>query len=81
VLEAMACGAPVVAPGVPPFTEFADGVAVWIDPLDPGSIAAGLREAIERRDELGPLGPARAARYHWRRAASEHVRVYREAQL
>jgi glycosyltransferase involved in cell wall biosynthesis len=81
VLEAMACGAPVVAPGVPPFTEFADGVAVWIDPLDRGSIAAGLRQAIERRDELGPLGPARAARYHWRRAASEHVRVYREAQL
>jgi glycosyltransferase involved in cell wall biosynthesis len=81
VLEAMACGAAVVAPGRPPFTEFADGVAVWVDPLDTGSIAAGLREAIERRDELGALGPARAARYDWRRAAKEHVRVYREASL
>ena len=41
----------------------------------------GLREAVERRDELGALGPARAARYDWKRAAREHVRVYREAQL
>jgi glycosyltransferase involved in cell wall biosynthesis len=81
VLEAMACGAPVVAPGMPPFTEFADGVAVWVEPLDPASIADGLREAIERRDELSALGPARAARYDWKRAAREHVRVYREAQL
>ena len=81
VLEAMACGAPVVAPGRPPFTEFADGVAVWVDPLDTDSIAAALREAIERREELAALGPARAARYEWRRAAREHVRVYREARL
>jgi glycosyltransferase involved in cell wall biosynthesis len=81
VLEAMACGAPVVAPGRPPFTEFAEGVAVWVDPLGTSSIAAGLREAVERRDELGALGPARAARYDWKRAAREHVRVYREALL
>ena len=81
VLEAMACGAAVVAPGTPPFTEFADGVAVLVDPADADSIAAGLSDAVERRDELGPLGPARAARYDWRRAAREHVRVYREAVL
>jgi glycosyltransferase involved in cell wall biosynthesis len=81
VLEAMACGTAVVAPGRPPFTEFAEGVAVPVDPLDADSIAAGLREAVERRDELGPLGPARAARYDWKRAAREHLRVYREAQL
>jgi glycosyltransferase involved in cell wall biosynthesis len=81
VLEAMACGTAVVAPSRPPFTEFADGVAVLVDPLDTSSIAAGLREAVGRREELGPLGPARAARYDWRRAAREHVRVYREALL
>jgi glycosyltransferase involved in cell wall biosynthesis len=81
VLEAMACGAPVVAPGRPPFTEFADGVAVWVDPTDTTSIAAGLREAVERRDEVGALGPARAARYDWKRAAREHIRIYREALL
>jgi glycosyltransferase involved in cell wall biosynthesis len=81
VLEAMACGTAVVAPGRPPFTEFGEGVAVPIDPLDAGSIGAGMQEAVRRREELGPLGPARAARYDWKRAAREHVRVYREAQL
>jgi glycosyltransferase involved in cell wall biosynthesis len=81
VLEAMACGAPVMAPGRPPFTEFAEGVAVGVDPLDTRSIAAGLREAVERREELGALGPARATAYDWPRAASEHIRIYREALL
>jgi glycosyltransferase involved in cell wall biosynthesis len=81
VLEAMACGTAAVAPGRPPFSEFAEGVAVAVDPLDSESIAAGLREAVERRAELAALGPARAARYDWRRAAQAHVRVYREAAL
>jgi glycosyltransferase involved in cell wall biosynthesis len=79
VLEAMACGTSVVAPDRQPFSEFADGIAVGVDPLEPESIAAGLQHAIERRGELGPLGIARAARYDWERAAKEHVRIYREA--
>jgi glycosyltransferase involved in cell wall biosynthesis len=79
VLEAMACGAPVVCPGRPPFSEFADGVSVAVDPLDEDSIATGLAEAVRRREELAALGPARAARFGWRRAGREHVRVYSEA--
>jgi glycosyltransferase involved in cell wall biosynthesis len=79
VLEAMASGTSVVAPEGPPYTEFADGVAVMVDPLDPDSIAAGLREAIERRDELGARGRERAREFSWSRAAAAHVEVYREA--
>jgi glycosyltransferase involved in cell wall biosynthesis len=78
VLEAMACGVPVVAPAGPPFDEFAGQVAVAVDPRDADSIAAGLREAVERRAELGRLGPERAARYSWERAAQAHLDVYRE---
>jgi glycosyltransferase involved in cell wall biosynthesis len=79
VLEAMASAAPVVAPEGPPFGEFAKGVVVAVDPQDPDSIAAGLREAVERREELGPLGPERARRYTWENAARAHLEVYREA--
>ena len=79
VLEAMASGAPVVAPAGPPFQEFAGDVAVGIDPRDASSIAAGLREAVERRGELAALGPQRAREYTWERAAKAHVEVYREA--
>jgi glycosyltransferase involved in cell wall biosynthesis len=79
VLEAMASGTSVVAPTGPPYTEFADGVAVMVDPRDPDSIAAGLREAIERRGELGARGRERAREFSWSRAAEAHVEVYREA--
>jgi glycosyltransferase involved in cell wall biosynthesis len=79
VLEAMASGAAVLAPAGPPFEEFAEGVAVAVDPRDSESIAAGLREAVERRAELATLGPARARQFTWERAADAHVNVYREA--
>jgi glycosyltransferase involved in cell wall biosynthesis len=79
VLEAMASGAAVVAPAGPPFQEFAEGVAVAIDPRDPESIAAGLREAVDRRVNLASLGPARAREFTWERAADAHVDVYHEA--
>jgi glycosyltransferase involved in cell wall biosynthesis len=78
VLEAMACGASVVAPAGPPYSEFAAGVAVEVDPHDADSIAAGLEQAVERRQALGPLGPKRAARFDWGRAAQETLAVYRE---
>jgi glycosyltransferase involved in cell wall biosynthesis len=79
VLEAMASGTSVVAPAGPPYTEFADGVAVLVDPLDPDSIANGLRDAVARRGDLGQRGLERAKEFSWRRAAEAHVEVYREA--
>ena len=79
VLEAMACATPVVAPEGPPFSEFAEGIIVAVDPRDPDSIAVGLREAVERRAELGPLGPERARQYTWENAARAHLEIYREA--
>ena len=79
VLEAMACGAPVVAGQNGALPEVAGGAAVLVDPLDPDAIAAGLNEAIERRDELRPLGLARARAFDWGKVARKTVAVYREA--
>jgi glycosyltransferase involved in cell wall biosynthesis len=79
VLEAMASGTSVVAPSGPPYAEFADGVAVMVDPLDPESIASGLREAIARRSDLGRQGLARAKEFSWDQAVDAHLEVYREA--
>jgi glycosyltransferase involved in cell wall biosynthesis len=79
VLEAMACGAPVVAARNAPLEEVSGGAAVLVDPLDPDAIAAGLHEAIDRRDELRPLGLARARVFDWHEVARETVAVYREA--
>jgi glycosyltransferase involved in cell wall biosynthesis len=78
VLEAMACGAAVVTSRGSATQELAEGAAVLVDALDPRSIAAGLVEAIERREELRQLGLERAARYSWDRVADRTLEVYRE---
>ena len=73
----MAAGTPVVCPAGPPYDEFADGIAVTCDPLDPDSIATALREAVERPD-LAERGRERAAEFTWERTARGTLAVYRE---
>jgi glycosyltransferase involved in cell wall biosynthesis len=79
VLEAMACGAPVVTTAWGACAEVAGGAAVLVDALDPEAIAVGLVEAIGRRAEVVAAGRTRAAGFTWERAASETLDVYRGA--
>jgi glycosyltransferase involved in cell wall biosynthesis len=58
--------------------EIAGGAAVLVDPLDVGSLAAGIAEAIERRQELRMLGLARAGEFTWERAADAVEALWRE---
>jgi len=79
VLEAMACGTPVVTSRDTPMEELAGGAAELVDPHDAAAIAGGIERALARRDELAAAGRERAALYTWERAAAETVEVYREA--
>jgi glycosyltransferase involved in cell wall biosynthesis len=65
VIEAMACGVPVVVSSHASLDEACGDAAVRVDPLDPAAIAAGVREALARRDELITLGLVHAARFSW----------------
>jgi glycosyltransferase involved in cell wall biosynthesis len=78
VLEAMACGTPVVTSAEGATAEVAGDAAVLVDPLDPEAIAAGLQEAIRRRDELRERGLVRARSYTWGGVASAAVAVWEE---
>jgi glycosyltransferase involved in cell wall biosynthesis len=78
VLEAMACGTPVVTSRAGACEEVAGGAAVLVDPLDPEAIAAGIGEAERRREELRALGFARAAEFTWTRAADAVEALWRE---
>jgi len=66
VIEAMACGTPVVASAHPSLDEACGDAAVRVDPLEPEAIAAGIREALARRGELVQRGLTHAARFSWR---------------
>jgi glycosyltransferase involved in cell wall biosynthesis len=79
LLEAMACGAPVLAGRNEAAEEVAGGAAVLVDPLDPDAIAAGIAEAVDRREELRERGLERARAFDWREVARATVEVYREA--
>jgi len=79
VLEAMACGAPVVTTRGTAMEEVADGAAVLVDARDPGEIATGIERAATDRDELVARGLERASQFRWDAVAAATVQVYREA--
>jgi glycosyltransferase involved in cell wall biosynthesis len=78
VLEAMACGTPVVTSRGGATEEVAGGAAVLVDPDDTSAIAAGIEEATTRRDELVEAGLERAAAFTWRRSADLDEALWRE---
>ena len=78
VLEAMACGTPVVTSRGGATEEVAGGAAILVDPRDPASIAAGIDEAVRRRESLVDVGLARASMFTWQRSADAVEDLWRE---
>ncbi|HWP03392.1 MAG TPA: glycosyltransferase family 1 protein [Gemmatimonadaceae bacterium] len=69
VLEAMACGTPVIATRTTAIPEFAEGAALLIPDGSEHSIKAGLEALLSNaqlRSRLAEEGPRRAASYDWR---------------
>jgi glycosyltransferase involved in cell wall biosynthesis len=78
VLEAMACGAPVVTSLDTAMAEIVGEAAVLVDPLDVSAIAAGILAADARREELARAGAERAREFTWQRSADAVVELWRE---
>jgi glycosyltransferase involved in cell wall biosynthesis len=78
ILEAMACGAPVVTSRGGATEETAGGAAVLVDPLDSVSIAGGIDEAARRREELVAKGCERAAAFTWAASADRVEALWQE---
>ena len=81
VLEALACGAPVVTTAGTVMEEVAAGAAVLARPADVASLADALRRALAGDDagDRRRLGLEVAARHTWAASAAAHVEVYRAA--
>ena len=77
VVEAMACGVPVVASAHPSLAEACGDAAVRPAPLDPDATAAAIQEALARRDELVPRALEHVRQFTWRANGGAHLRAWR----
>ena len=79
VLEAMACGSPVLTSNCSSLAEIAGDDALLIDPEDVGSLAAGMRRLLtdaDLRRQLAQRGPQRAAHFTWEITARQTLQTY-----
>ena len=76
VVEAMASGTPTVVSSHPSLDDACGDAAVRVDPDSPEAIAAGIAEAITRREELVPLGLEHARRFTWERTGQAFLDGY-----
>ncbi len=77
VLEALACGTPVVTASVSSLPEVVGDAAVLVDPLDQASIASGIARALGEHERLRAAGPSQAQRFSWDSAAAGLIDIYR----
>lgn len=82
ILEAMACGTPVITSNTSSMPEVAGDAALLIDPLSTDSIARAMERLAgdeEYRRSLSGQGLERASLFSWRTAAEKTLRIYGKA--
>ena len=82
VLEAMACGTPVVASDRASLPEVVGQGGLLVDPTDVDDLAAAMERLLTDeglRAELGERALAQAAKFRWEKTARETLAVYRKA--
>ncbi len=82
VLEAMACGTPVVTARAGALPEVGGDACLYADPSRPETIAAAIESILDdpaRAADLSRQGRERAARFTWREAARRTLSVYEDA--
>ena len=79
VLEAMACGTPVIALDNTAFPEFAGGVAHLLPDACVGTLYEGIRDVLGDdawRARMAEYGPQRAAQYDWRIITKQYIDLF-----
>src|SRR5438445_174067 len=79
VLEAMACGSPVVSSNTSSLPDLAGDAALLVDPRDPEAWAQAMTRVFEDgnlRDDLRRRGALRTKAFSWEQSARDLLRVY-----
>jgi len=82
VLEAMACGTPVITSSSSSLPEVAGDAAITVDPRDVPALAEAIGRVMADamlREEMRQAGLRQARRFSWSKAAAETAAVYRRA--
>ena len=82
-LEAMACGAPVIASNDPSLAEAVRQAALTVPPTDVQGLAQGLVDMIRdegKRTHFARAGLEHAAQFSWERTARLTLEVYRDTK-
>ncbi|MBA2340083.1 MAG: glycosyltransferase family 4 protein, partial [Pyrinomonadaceae bacterium] len=80
-IEAMACGAPVVASNRGSLPEIVGNAGRFFDPYDQPAIAEALCQVLgddELRKKMSVMGVMRAQQFTWDRAAQDTLAIFRE---
>ena len=81
-LEAMKCGAPVLAGNRTSLSEVVGDAGLLVDPLDTDAIASGIARLVEDpafRNELSVKGLKRSELFKWENTAKRTLEVYKRA--
>ena len=78
IIEAQACGCPVLTSNLAPMNEIGSEAAVYVDPQDPAAIAQAIRDAAPRFAAMREGGITNAAHYSAARMAARYVERYRQ---
>lgn len=80
VLEAMACGTPVVSSSASCLPEFGGDAALYVSPTEVEALASAIRKVwtdCDLQAEMRHQGLQQAARFSWEQAAEQTLEVYR----
>ncbi len=81
IVEALACGTPVVTSNLSSMPEVGGKAAVYVDPYNVGSIREGIEEVLswsqEKRETVEESCLAHARKFSWEKTARETLAVYK----
>jgi len=83
ILEAMACGCPVVTSNTSSLPEVVGEAGTMVDPYDTDSLAQAMRQVLtdsELRDNMIRKGLAQAKKFTWEKAAEQTLEVYNKVE-
>jgi glycosyltransferase involved in cell wall biosynthesis len=82
VLEAMACGCPVITSNVSSLPELGGSAVIYVNPRKIAKITQGIKQVLAlssgQRQQLKHLGFSQAKKFSWRKTAQKTIKVYQK---